>query len=202
MDPYEKYHKQLEYYQYFDKQLENYKDLSKDLDNPNDSILHLADIVFSKSKRNLDQNLTGILVDETMETADIFCMLLELILHGINILSDGKNTFFDIDESTDDIIYTIKYYLRSLGFDMEFHEFFTEEENITLYRERVDYYYEIVPKPPPYLCTNEWIVLSYRMINNANFTFDHNTTLDMFHAFYITNQKQIFTISFKYYIKK
>ena len=197
MDPYSNYKKQLEYYEYFEKQRENYTDLAQEA-NPNDSVVQFANILFDKSKNNLDQDLSGILVDETMELADIFCMLVELVLHGLCILSDGKGNIRDLKESTDDIVYVIKSYLKSAGFDMEFHEDYIEEEKINLYRDKDDYYCQIVDKPPPFLCYPGWYVLNYRLINNKKFKFTSITPLEKFRAFFISKNKKIFTVNFKY----
>lgn len=198
MDFHEQYQKQIKYYEYLQKQLENYTDLSKNVENTNDSIVLLANILFNKLKTSLDHDLMGLLVDESMDTADIFCMLLELVLYGMDILTDGK-TFFDIQASTDDIIYTIKYYLRSVGFDMEVHEIFTDDEDLTLYRDRDDYYCEVLAKPTSFL-GNGWYVLSYIIIYNNKFVIQDVNNLLNYKAFFITNNT-IFTINFKYFNK-
>ncbi|XWV25181.1 mg424 protein [Tupanvirus deep ocean] len=199
MDPYSQYKKQLEYYEYFEKQRENYTDLSQDQPNPNDSIVVFANLLFKKSLRNLNQDLSGILVDETMEAADIFCMLIELVLHGLHILTDGKSTIFDLEESTDDVVYTIKSYLKSAGFDIVVTEdFMDDDQPVCLYRDRNDYYCEIVPKPPAQFCQKDWYVLKYRMINNKKFKFMRITPITNFKAFFISNKNKIFTIHFKY----
>src|SRR5690349_10381754 len=124
MDPYSQHKKQTEYYQYLEKQRENYTDLTQGRENTNDSIMEFAKILFNKSKKNLDQDLTGILSDETMITADVFCMIVELVLYGVDILTDSKYNIFQLKESTDDLIYDLKSYLKSSGFTMEVHEEF------------------------------------------------------------------------------
>jgi len=197
MDPYSQYQNQLEYYKYFEKQKENFVDLSQKLDNPNNSIRIFAEYLFAKSSKNLNENLAGMLVDDTMEIADIFCMLLELVLYGLNILSSGGYTIFDLDNPFNDIIYTIKSYLKSCGFDLDLKEVYFDE-NIELYRDQNNYYCEIVPKPPSYLCQNDWCVLNYRLINNATFKFASTTPLEKFSTFFISKQKKIFTINFKF----
>lgn len=193
MDPYSQYKKQTEYYEYFEKQKENYTDLTSE---QNNSIALLAKHLFTKSKNNLTSDLTGILVDESMDTTDIFCMMIEFILYGLNILTNNNTTIFDLEESTDDIIYTIKSYLKSTGFNIEIHEEFMDDD-VILYRDRSDYYCEILPKPPSYLCHKGWYVLNYRIIDNKKFKRTLNTPLEKFTAFFITKQNKLFVINFK-----
>ena len=200
MDPNSQYNRQLEYYEHFEKQLENPTDLTQDLDYPNDSVIELAKILFNKSKNYLNYDLSGAIFDESMDVADVFCMLVELVLYGLNILSDGKTTIFNFEDSLDDIIYTIKSYLKSIGFDMIVvnHESNENDNDIFSYRDRDDLFCEIVPKPPIYLCYTGWYVLNYRMINNNKFKYSKITPLNTFKAFFISNNKQIFTINFKF----
>lgn len=192
----DQYQKQLKYYEHLQYQLENYTDLSENLENPNDSIQQFANILFFKKKSNLGENLSGLLIDENMDTADIFCMILELIIYGLNILTNNETSLFDITDATDDIIYTIKSYLKSTGFDMEFHEIVAQDDDPTLYRDKTDYYYEIVPKPQ-YIVPSGWYVLNYRIIHNNKFIISKNMQLRDYKAFLISKSRQIFTISFK-----
>lgn len=196
MDPYSQYKKQMEYHEIFQKQKENYTDLTNE---GNDSIKEFAKILFNKSAKNLDRDLSGVLVDDEMETTDIFCMLVELVLYGLDILSDGKYTIFDLNESTDDVVYTIKHYLKSAGLDMIIQEHICEDnENPSLFRDRTDYFCEILPKPPRYLCHKGWYVLNYRIIDNKKNNLIAITPLEKFRAFFISKQKKIFLVNFKY----
>lgn len=181
-------------YEYFEKQKENYIDLGQNLENPNDSVKYLADILFNKPLSKLDQDLTGLLLDDNMDVADLFCMLVELTLYGINILSEGKVNIFDLNDSNNDFIAIVQSYLKSLGFQFSIHD---EPITDTLYRDRVDYYCEIVPRPPLYLCHTGWYVLNYRLLDNKKFCFDHLTSLDKFSLLFMTNKK-LFTIRYKF----
>lgn len=217
MDYSVEYKKQLEFYEYLQKQRENYVDLGEPKTNqlnqsvkPEDSeqqieseqldpVVQFAHILFNKQKSKLNEDLSGILIDETMEVADVFCMLVELVLHGLDILTNSVNQIFDLKESTDDIIYVIKQYLKSSGFDLEVHEDFMElDQSINLYRDRSDYYCQITARPPEFLCYPGWYVLNYRLIDNPKFDFDDNTPLDKFRAFFISKQKKIFVFNFKF----
>ena len=195
MDPYAKFQNQVNYYQYCEEQRENYIDLSLINDAPNTTQL-LAKIIFSKPKNDLQQNLTGLLYHDGMEIADLFCMLVELVLYGYDILTNNTNkNLLDIEECTDDILYLIKSYLNSCEFDVVFSEEFMIND-IFLYRDRTDYYCEILRKPPPYFCMKGWYVLDYRMLDNKKFVI--NNDLATYKAFFITKQKRIFTMKFNY----
>ena len=193
MDPYSKYRQQLEYYEYFEKQKENYVDLTKQ--NPNNSVKELATILFKKSNNGLDKDLTGILLDDQMETADIFCMVLELVLYGLDIITNGEADIFQLQESTDDMVFMIKRYLKSAGFNMEIHEELFVDD-IDLYRDRTDYYCQIVRRPPELLCVNGWYVLNYRMIENKKHIINKIDPLPNYRAFFIASNKKIFVINF------
>lgn len=197
MDPYSQYKKQTEYYDYFENQKKNYVDLSKDQTDPNNSIKRFAEILFIKSTKNLNQDLSGILIDETMETVDIFCMLIELVLYGLDILTESQYTIFDLVESYDDIVYTIRSYLKSAGFDVQINEILMDDDTI-LYRDNPNYYCEIVSKPLLCLCDKGWYVLNYQMIENMKFNFSRITSIETFKAFFISKQNKIFTVNFKY----
>ena len=202
MDPYAIYKKQLEYYEYFEKQKENYTDLTGD-ENPNSSVKQFAEILFRKKGSNLTYDLSGILFDETMEVADVFCVLVELVLYGLDIITNSASDIFALEESGNEIVNLIRSYLKSTGFDIIIKEEFLDDspemqENINLYRDRTDYYCQIVKKPPPFLCFEGWYVLNYRLINNRKYIFNNSTPLDNFKAFFITNSKKIFTVNFKY----
>lgn len=175
----------IEHLQYIENQKKNCTDLSSER---NDSIRQIAVFLFSKTADNLDINLTDFLIGDSMEFLDIFCMIIELLLHGIDILTESKHNLFDLKSSTDDMVYNVRSYLISSGYDLIINEI--QMESPVLYRDRNDYYCEIVPKPPIAFCQNDWCVLNYRMIVNKNFDDSENI-----HAFFIANST-IFTIRF------
>jgi hypothetical protein len=210
MDPYSKYKKQQEYYEHFQHQLENPIDLANQLmdgEDPNNTIRLLAKNVFSKNKNNLDIDLSGAIFDESMETADIFCMLTEFILYGLHIRTNGMKTLFDITDQFEDLVFEIKTYIKTIGFDMFLDEPIGYSDiypNMTtddyhLYEERADYYHRIVPKPINHLCPpDDWYVLNYRMIPNKQFSFTALTPLDIFRAYFVNKNNKVFTIKFTF----
>ena len=190
------YAKQLEYYQYVENQRNNYVDLSSD---DNSSVYKLAQILFSKKEKNLKEDLSGILIDDTMDVCDVFCCLVELVLYGLDIITEKKDSIFDLVESYDDKCFVIKSYLKSAGFDMNVEEIFSMElygTDTVLYRDSSDYYCEILKKPPPYMCHPGWYLLNYRLVDNKNFHFNTRTPIEKFKAFFISNNNKIFTINF------
>ena len=132
MDHNSEYKKQLQYYEYFENQRKNYIDLSTGQADINNSVVELAKILFDKSSQSLCEDLTGIFIDNTMETADIFCMLVELVLYGLNILTLGDSTVFELCETTDDIVFNIKSYLKSMGFDMKVEQDYADDDVLSL----------------------------------------------------------------------
>lgn len=194
MDPYSIYAKQQEYYNYLQKQVENPVDLSTSSQSA--AIKLMAERIFSKS--DTTYNLYGIMCDDSMNAADIFCMLLEFVLYGLDILTNKQTTIFDITESTDDIIFKIKRYLKSMGFDMKFHEEVMLDTESSLFRAKPEWFYELVPKStlewwcPP----QDWYVLNYRLIPNKLFDITKNENLPDYKAFFISTDKKLFTIQF------
>ncbi|AYV85288.1 MAG: hypothetical protein Satyrvirus9_14 [Satyrvirus sp.] len=200
MDYSKQFEKQIEYYKYFENQKENYTDLT-DENNPNDSIKKLAEILFNKSINSLDYNLSGILVEDGMNVADIFCMLIELVLYGLDILTKSKNTIFDLKESTEDIVYIIKTYLKSAGFDMVVKQDFVDDgddctDDPCTYRKKDNYYCEIIQKSP--LLHEGWNILDYSFLCNNKFKYNSTTNLENFKTFFISNKNKIFIINFRY----
>lgn len=195
MDPYLQYQKQLEFYEYYEKQRENPTDLTESGD---DGIVQFAEYLFGKSEDKLYEDLSGILIDDSMDIADVFHMLMELFLHGFNILTSGKKTIFDLGESYDDIIFTIKSYFKSVGFDINLEEIFYDGDTPSLYRDKNDYYCEILPLPPSYFCYKGWYVLDYRIITNDKFIFYPTTSISLFKSIFITKDNKLFVINFKF----
>lgn len=184
--------RQQEYYDYVEKQQENAIDLSAD----SNSIQVLAQNIFSKKPLDTRYDAVGLISDGSMEVADIFCMLLELVLYGLDILSEKKADIFMLEESTDDIIYLIKNYLKSIGFTIKVEEIFMDTENINLFRDASDHYCEINKKPPPFLCFPGWYILDYRFILNKKFTYDATTNLNTFNAKFLNKEKRLFKVWF------
>ncbi|QGR53882.1 hypothetical protein [Moumouvirus maliensis] len=186
---------ELKLHEHIEKQRENYTDLTNQ---SNDSIIYLAKHIFSKPVNKLDEDLTGILLDENMDIEDLFCMLVEFILHGLNILTQNNFTVFDLKSEDDSIIDIIKKYIHSMGFKL----FILKklETDINLVRENPEYYCEILPKPPKYLCFPGWYVLNYRIL--ANIKENNFQYLENLKAIFKTNNGEIYEFYFKYEPKK
>ncbi|AGF85402.1 hypothetical protein QJ854_gp380 [Moumouvirus goulette] len=183
--------KDLLKYEHIEKQRENYIDLTSE---SNDSVVYLAKHIFTKPLNQLDTDLTGILLDESMDIQDLFCMLIELVLHGINILTQSNSTIFDLNSEDDSIIDIIKKYISSLGFKL--HLVKQLENDINIVRDNPNYYCEILPKPPKYLCFPGWYVLNYRILSTINK--NDYTKLENLKSIFRTNNKDIYEFYFKY----
>ena len=194
MDPFSRFNDQMQQYEYTQQQRENCTDLTP---NGNDSLRLFAKILFDKSENNLNIDLSGLIFDDSMNIIDVFCMLVELTLYGFDILSNGKS-ILELEEAYDDIIFTIKSYLKSTGFDMDLREIFMEEPE--LYRDTQEYFCEILTAPPYYMRFPGWYVLSYRLIENNKFSelTDTRLSLEILQVFFISKQNKLFTISFKF----
>ena len=198
LDPNDLYRRQQEHEAYVQRQKDNYVDLSEGLDDPNESVKLFAGHLFNKDYRYLSKDMCGLLLDITKTpVADIFCILLELFLYGFDIKTKQSKTIFDLTESTDDLIYDLRPYIKSIGFILTVDEIF-DDVNINLYRDRDDYYCQVARKPPPFMdfSLEKWNVLDYRLIPNRKFEYDNQTGLTAFNAFFINKQKRIFIISF------
>lgn len=199
IDPNLAYKRQLEYEQYISDQYEKTINLSDQTvtENPNETIKLFADQLYAKDSRYLSTDRCGMLLDENTTAEDLFCIGLELILYGYGKFS--KTELFSIDSTSDDVIYQIRPYLRSVGIVLNIEEDFSyDSTNINSYRDRSDYYCQIGTPPPPFidLATDPWDILSYRITLNRKFAVTDTTTLADFKAYFVSKTKQIFTISF------
>lgn len=181
--------KEIKYYQYLENQRENYVTLAED----NSSVKMFANILFSKKISNLNDDLSGLLFEEGMEIADLFCMLLELMLYGFDKFD---RNLFELDDQCDDFIYDIKKYLKSIGFDMSVDEVFHFLDNVNLYSDRDDYYCQITPKPHVFFSTDDWKISNYRFITNNQYRC--GDVLKDYYAYFISTDKKIFSIRFMF----
>jgi hypothetical protein len=191
---------QRNYLDYMEKQIDNHIDLSTGLENPNDSVRLLAEKMFSTKPLDLRFDAVGLLFDDSTEPADIFCAMIEFVLYGLDILSQTKSTIFMLEESTDDVVYLLRSYLKGLGLTMVLNEIIIDDDrNINMFRDRDDFFCEITSKPPPFLCYPGWYVLNYRFIENKKFKFDAHTKLSDFKALFMNKKKRLFSVGFDFY---
>lgn len=154
------------FYEYIENQRENYIDLT------NEPIKNLALLLFNKSKFDLENDKIGLILDENMNEIDTFCMLTEILLYGIDILTKG--TIFDLESKYDKIIYIIKAYFASCYIDINIKDYINES-----------YYVSINKKTNK----NTWKVLEYDLIINENGNFN---------IYFETNNKKKFIINFMF----
>ncbi len=192
---------QLNNYNNLVKQQENFTDLASGLENQNDSVLLLADKLFGIPYTKINDHKFGIIIDPTMESADIFTMLMEILLCGVKIITQNKCSLFDLTDSTDDLVYQIKSYFKCIGYEMTVKEEFIDsidDKDTSLFRDKNDYFYEVLPKPPAYFARKEdWYVGNYKITINPNFKFVPATPVENFYLFFISKNNKIYTIRFK-----
>lgn len=137
-----------------------------------------------------------ITTDQNMDIADLFCMLTEIILYGIQILSNNQYEIFDLQSSSDDFVKLLQKYFSTLN--LKFNILQLHITDPYKYHYEPTYYIHIVPKPPSYLLKNQWNVLNYRLIHNKLFTYNKYSKLSDFKFFFINNQNIIFIVNFDY----
>jgi len=193
-DPNIAYKKMLEYEEYLAKQYDNAVDLGEIVDSPNDTVRLFANALYSKDSRYLSTDRCVMLLDEGTTAEDLFCIMTELVLYGLDHFS---HSLFDITSTSDDLIYQIRPYLRSVGIVLTVDEVF-DCDNINMYRDRSDYYCNIGSQPPPFIdnSTDPWDILTYRMTLNRRFVVTPETALSDMCAYFVTKTRQLFTISF------
>lgn len=153
-------------YQYIESQRENYIDLT------NEPIKNFALLLFSKSKFDLENDRSALILDENMNEIDTFCMLTEILLYGINILTNGS--IFDLESKYDKIINIIKAYFASCYIDINIKDYNNET------------YYVCINKKTN---KNTWKVLDYDLDINEN---------GEFNIFFESNNKKKFIINFMF----
>lgn len=178
-------HTDLDYYRYYEKRREEYVDLTQE----ENLIVELANQIFSKNLNDLDLEKTGILIHDEMSTEDLYCMLIDLTLRGLEILTKGEASIFLLKSVNDNILRIINSYLNSSGFELLIQKTDTIPDN---------YLYEIKEKPCQIITCCDWCVLDYRLIYNKNKQYNINCKLNQYTSFFETEGNEIFTIKFKH----
>ena len=84
----------------------------------NSDIRNLAELIFSVPPGQLDNIENKIDVDQSMDVLDLYCLILDIILFGVDILTNGSFQIFDIDDTSCDMIKLVSKYVKSMGFNM------------------------------------------------------------------------------------
>jgi hypothetical protein len=195
-NPHKLYQQMQEQQEYIEDRKENAVDLTSE---GNGSVAALAKHIFSIPFSELDEKQSRIIPD-VGDTCDLFCMLLELVLYGLDILSQQKATIFDLKEVNQTEVTIIKKYFQSLGFSINIkQEFLEEDESINTYRDRDDYFCQITEKPPAFLnSTDPWTLLNYRILNNRLYKAEDDAKLSQYKTFFINKSRNIYTIAFDF----
>lgn len=178
------YKNNLNNYNYIESQRNNYNDLTE-YANP---IFELANILFSKSIKEMETNKCGILLDSSMKTHDICSMLIELVIYGLNILSYENADIFELLDIDDNMIRLLNVYLHNIGFKMKIS--LTDINYLTF----EDYYCML--KKNDIHENKENVLNNYKFIYNSDFIHTNKLNLDMYKIIFEANNKNIFVISF------
>jgi hypothetical protein len=174
-----------------------------------DDILNLttkeiASKVFGSQPVLRSEQIFQLLTDSGMlESEDIFQIILEITLYGIEVVNDAIS-IFQLTDNNDDFIYLIKRYTESLGFKLTI----TMDELPDDFRSATDYYCEIVDKIPDFLDTNpnKWVIGDkYQIRQNSLCMYEPNMPLNNFKAIFRTvtiiddvKSFKLFTINYDY----
>jgi hypothetical protein len=175
-----------------------------------ESILNLtpkeiARRVFGCQPVSRSEQIFQLLTDAGMlESEDIFQIILEITLYGIDVVGNNAVSVFQLTDNTDDFIYLIKRYVESLGFNLRI----SMDELPDDFRSATDYYCEIIDKIPDFLDTspNKWVIGDkYQIRQNPLYAYDSNMPLNNFKAIFRTvsiiddvKNFKLFTINYDY----
>lgn len=162
-------------------------------DYENDFSRIFADKLFRSKLYELTQYRMMILLEDGMEVIDLFCILLEIFLYGWDILSDSKNSIFDLQDIFDDIVIEINSYLKMIGYEVYLEQLFDDQ---------IAYYCQIYKSDDinshDYISlTTPWNPLSYYIVNNIKAIYHTHTPLKDIYAIFKINQK-VYQISFDF----
>lgn len=185
-----------EYLNYLEQQRENAHDLrlheAAD-DAEGDvcgSVKAFADILFNRPVDTLNDDI-NLVLDERMSIIDIFEMLLDLTLHGINKLA-SERSIFDLERVDDPLIELLKRYILNTGFQCVF-----ETTNEDLREVTCRGYCRIVPKPENNYSTSLWIHTKYALVANPLYLMPMpNLLFDQLKAVFAANDGKVYQISF------
>ena len=187
MDPNKIYRQQQEFENYIEEQKDNAIDLTDVEVNKgtNQSIRDLAGYLFNIPLDSLDNKLARIMPN-IESVADIFSVLLELVLYGLDILSNSEADLFDITTTDQKEVEVIKIYFKSLGFTIEI-------------KEATDFTKGYCAIAENKVNIEGWLVLDYIMLLAADFKFDNDSRLDQFeHILRVRMIKNIISVLITY----
>ena len=140
-------------------------------------------------------DIIGIICDSTMQTLDIFCMLIDILLHGVKILTDNEYTINNIDNEDLDLINKIKSKFSRTQFQVEI-KLDGMYDNNHDYRTYNNYHAEIVDNNSDTPTKNTWYILNYKIFCNFDLYMDSDKQLDKIYFIIPTPEKYIYRCNF------
>lgn len=162
-----------------------------DLTKETDQVNYLADKLFSLPYDSLGDNKFYLELENNTELYDIFFLCLEIVLFGINKLTNNA-LIFDLKQSNDDIIYVIKKYLNVIGLNIDISEIYCE--NINQERQDSNIYCELF-SPPPFKM-HENLIQGYRV--RINHFHEEKKNLNQIKACFINSSGKLFLFNFDF----
>jgi hypothetical protein len=146
----------------------------------NESIAEFASILFRKKDSDLEKNISRFFLDEKMSVADLFCMLIDLLLIGVNLLYGEDIDIFMLENASHPIVETLKKYFRSCGFQL----IVKEVESV---------------HSPFIKIQREDNPSKYALIENQNYQLE-GKKLENFISYFRSSTDKLFIIQFAYYL--
>jgi len=147
------------------------------------------------------------LYDTDADNEVLFQMLFELVLHGIDIISNGTTNIFDLSGDQYMIkgaVDNINSYIEKFGIQLKTYTASLPIGAASQYREWEDYYCELMRKNPHSRSTdNQWVVLEkYIVHQNEKFTYNQKTTPINYYRFVLRpkNSSLLFYFYFEFKI--
>lgn len=167
----------------------------------NDSVDTVAERLFSIPYNELDPKNNRFIIEmqDDAELYDMFLMFLEIILYGINRLTNGVSKIFDMTDDGDDMIYILNRYLILLGIRVNVVEIVTD--TINDYRKRSDIYCELF-EPPPFSIFKENLIQGYKLRINTLYEYKKSpgssTKLKDMYGLFLNKKGKLFRFSFEF----
>ena len=153
-----------------------------DLSKEDNCAQKFAQILFGRPIEQLDSQYSYLILDEDMDVDDLFCMLIEILIYGIEILY-GELDIFQLESDDHPVVQKLALYFLSCGFRLIVE---TSEDNLY-------YFCEIFPANRE----ASWKIGNYALVENGNFAYYPNMRLELLRLRLVNHQGRVFYISFQ-----
>lgn len=158
------------------EKLKNYSDISNEQNQ--------AEII---AKMIVKKNECRMMPDDCMEIDDLFCFLLEILLHSIDEI-DNTISIFDLDNIFNPIVYELKNIMHRLSYNLIIND--EEDKN--------NYFYKIEQRPMVNTQTDWYVANKYKLVCNTNFDYKNKSLSDL-KCIFTNIYNQTFSVCFSYH---